>query len=152
MYGRRGKFGCVIFLTLLLKINTPFICDVVDRSAVVMTDGWRGCNGLSKKKHMHKRTALSSSDDSAYVAMPGMHRIASLPKLWILGAHQASFVPAHLQSYLRRHTFRFNRRTSGSRGPVFRRLMEQDMVTGPVTVNDVIFSYNWRQIQTGGAN
>ena len=26
----------------------PFICDVVDRSATVRTDGWKGYNGLSK--------------------------------------------------------------------------------------------------------
>jgi transposase-like protein len=130
----------------------PFICDVVDRSATVMTDGWKGYNGLSKKKYRHKRTVLSLSDDPAHVAMPGVHRIASLLKRWILGTHQGSFVPAHLQSYLEEYTFRFNRRTSGSRGLVFRRLMEQAMVTGPVTGNDVTFGYNWGQSQTGGAN
>jgi transposase-like protein len=130
----------------------PFICDVVDQSATIMTDGWKGYNGLSKKKYQHKRTVLSSSDDPAHVAMPGVHRIASLLKRWILGTHQGSFVPAHLQSYLEEYTFRFNRRTSGSRGLVFRRLMEQAMVTGPVTGNDVTFGYNWDQSQAGGAS
>jgi transposase-like protein len=130
----------------------PFICDVVDQSATIMTDGWKGYNGLSKKKYQHKRTVLSSSDDPAHVAMPGVHRIASLLKRWILGTHQGSFVPAHLQSYLEEYTFRFNRRTSGSRGLVFRRLMEQAMVTGPVTGNDVTFGYNWGQSQVGGAS
>ena len=123
----------------------PFICDVVDRSATVMTDGWKGYNGLSKKKYKHKRIVLSSSDGPAHVTMPGVHRIASLLKRWILGTHQGSFVPAHLQSYLEEYTFRFNRRTSSSRGLVFRRLMEQAMVTGPVTGNDVTFGYNWGQ-------
>lgn len=129
----------------------PFICDVVDRSATVMTDGWKGYNGLSKKKYEHERTVLSSSDDPAHVAMPGVHRIASLLKRWILGTHQGSFVPAHLQSYLEEYTFRFNRRTSNSRGLVFRRLMEQAMVTGPITETDVTFGYNWNQSQAGGA-
>lgn len=129
----------------------PFICDVVDRSATVMTDGWKGYNGLSKKKYRHERTVLSSSDDLAHVAMPGVHRIASLLKRWILGTHQGSFVPVHLQSYLEEYTFRFNRRTSSSRGLVFRRLMEQAMVTGPITETDVTFGYNWSQSQAGGA-
>lgn len=78
----------------------PFICDVIDRSATVMTDGWRGYDGLSKIKYRHERKVLSSLDDHAHVVMPGVHRIASLLKRWILGTHQGSVVPAHLQSYL----------------------------------------------------
>lgn len=123
----------------------PFICDVVDRSATVRTDGWKGYNGLSKHKYIHERTVLSSSGDPAHVAMPGVHRVASLLKRWILGTHQGSFVPAHLQSYLEEFTFRFNRRNSRSRGLVFRRLMEQAMVTEPVTETEVTFGYNWNQ-------
>ncbi len=118
----------------------PFICDVIDMSATVMTDGWKGYDGLSKKKYRHERKVLSSSDDPAHVVMPGVHRIASLLKRWILGTHQGSFVPAYLQSYLEEYTFRFNRRTSSSRGLVFRRLIEQAMVTGAVTENDVKFA------------
>lgn len=123
----------------------PFICDVVDRSATVRTDGWKGYNGLSKHKYIHERTVLSSSGDPAHVAMPGVHRVASLLKRWILGTHQGSFVPAHLQSYLEEFTFRFNRRNSRSRGLVFCRLMEQAMVTKPVTETEVTFGYNWNQ-------
>jgi transposase-like protein len=123
----------------------PFICDVVDRSATVRTDGWKGYNGLSKRKYTHERTVLSTSGDPAHVAMPGVHRVASLLKRWILGTHQGSFVPVHLQSYLEEFTFRFNRRKSRSRGLVFRRLMEQAMVTEPITEAEVTFGYNWNQ-------
>jgi transposase-like protein len=123
----------------------PFICDVVDRSATVRTDGWKGYNGLSKRKYTHERTVLSTSGDPAHVAMPGVHRVASLLKRWILGTHQGSFVPVHLQSYLEEFTFRFNRRKSCSRGLVFRRLMEQAMVTEPITEAEVTFGYNWNQ-------
>ena len=79
--------------------------------------------------------------------MPGVHRVASLLKRWILGTHQGSFVPGHLQAYLEEFTFRFNRRTSRSRGLVFRRLMEQTVVTPPVTEADVTFCYNWSRSQ-----
>ena len=51
--------------------------------------------------------------------------------------------PVHLQSYLEEFTFRFNRRTSGSRGLVFRRLLEQAVVTDPVTEADVTNGYGW---------
>lgn len=111
----------------------PFVCDVVAHGANVRTDGWTGYNGLSKHGYLHERVLLSSSGDPAHVSMPGVHRVASLLKRWILGTHQGSIVPAHLQSYLEEFTFRFNRRNSRSRGLVFRRLMEQCMVTGPIT-------------------
>ena len=52
------------------------------------------------------------------------HRVASLLKGWVLGTHQGSIDPAHLQTYLEEFTFRFNRRNSRSRGLVFRRLLE----------------------------
>ncbi len=75
--------------------------------------------------------------------MPGVHRVASLLKRWILGTRQRSVTSDHLQAYLEALTFRFNRRTSASRGFVFRRLLEQNAVTGPVTEAQVIHGYNW---------
>jgi transposase-like protein len=121
----------------------PFVCDVVAPSSVVHTDGWRGYNGLSEHGFTRKISVQSSSGDPAHVSMPGVHRIASLLKRWILGTHQGSVVPEHLQAYLEEFTFRFNRRTSRSRGLVFRRLLERAIATGPVTENDVTHGYNW---------
>lgn len=85
---------------------------------------------------------LSSSGDPAHVSMPGVHRVASLLKRWVLGTHQGSVVNDHLQSYLEEFTFRFNRRTSRSRGLVFRRLLERAVVTKPITENDVKYGYD----------
>ncbi|MEW7976676.1 MAG: transposase, partial [Candidatus Sedimenticola endophacoides] len=68
----------------------------------------------------------------------GVHRVASLLKRWILGTHQGSVTPDHLQGYLEEFTFRFNRRTSKNRGLVFRCLLEQAVVTGPVTEAEVM--------------
>ncbi|MEK7826754.1 MAG: IS1595 family transposase, partial [Thermodesulfobacteriota bacterium] len=110
-----------------------FVRDVVTPGAVVHTDGWRGYNGLPDQGYTRKITVLSSSGDPAHVSMPGVHRVASLLKRWILGTHQGSVVPDHLQSYLEEFTFRFNRRTSRSRGLVFRRLLERAVATGPIT-------------------
>ncbi len=75
--------------------------------------------------------------------MPGVHRIASLLKRWILGTHRGSVTPEHLQSYLEEFAFRFNLRTSRSRGLVFRRLLEQAIVTDPITEADVTYGYKW---------
>lgn len=121
----------------------PFVRDVIASDSVIRTDGWRGYNGLSDLGYIHKIVRLSDSGDPAHVSMPGVHRVSGLFKRWILGTLQGSVVPAHLQSYLEEFTFRFNRRTSQSRGLVFRRLLEQAVVTGPVTETDVTYGYDW---------
>lgn len=96
----------------------PFVSDVVVPDSVVLTDGWRGYGGLPGHGYARRITVLPASGDPADVSMPGVHRIASLLKRWILGTHHGSADPAHLQSYLEEFTFRFNRRSSGSRGLV----------------------------------
>ncbi len=123
----------------------PFVCDVVADGELVSTDGWSGYSDLHKYGYIHQQTVLSDSGDPAHVAMPGVHRIASLLKRWILGTHQGSVTPEHLQSYLEEFTFRFNRRTSRSRGLVFRRLLEQAVVTDPITDADVTHGYQWKK-------
>lgn len=74
---------------------------------------------------------------AAHVSMPGVHRVASLVKRWILGTHQGSVQPDQLDFYLDEFTFRFNRRASRSRGMLFYRMMAQAVHTPPVTYNDV---------------
>jgi transposase-like protein len=123
----------------------PFVGDVVAENTVVSTDAWSGYNTLSKHGYIHQQTVLSDSGDPAHVAMPGVHRIASLLKRWILGTHQGSVTPEHLQSYLEEFTFRFNRRTSNSRGLVFRRLIEQAVATEPVTDANITYGYQWEK-------
>ena len=122
---------------------TGFVCDAVSSGSVVFTDGWGGYNDLLIHGYIHNRIVLSDIDDSAHIAMPGVHRVASLLKRWMLGIHQGSFDSAHLQAYLGKFTFRFNQRTSRNRGLVFRRLIEQTVRTGPITCADVAHEYPW---------
>jgi len=75
--------------------------------------------------------------------MPGVHRIAALLKRWLLGTYQGAATPDHLQSYLQEFTFRFNRRASTNRGLVFRRLLEQAVITEPVIEADVTSGFDW---------
>jgi len=119
----------------------PFVRDSVSPTAVVNTDGWSGYRGLSKAGYKHRQHSLRASRDVAHVVMPGVHRVASLLKRWLLGTHQGSVTQEHLQAYLEEFTFRFNRRTSRSRGLVFRRLLEQAVATAPVTESSVIHGY-----------
>jgi len=125
----------------------PFVGDVIAQGATVRTDGWTGYNGLLTHEYLHERTALSSSSDPAHVSMPGVHRVAALLKRWILSTHQGSVTSAHLQSYLEEFTFRFNRRSSDSCGLVFRRLIAQAVVAGPLTEAELTFGYDWSRSQ-----
>jgi transposase-like protein len=121
----------------------PFVCDVVSRGVTVQTDGWGGYNELQKNGYVHQKKLMSSSDSPAHISMPGVHRIASLLKRWILGTHQGSVSAEHLQSYLEEFTFRFNRRSSRSRGLVFLRLREQAVVTDPIFEIEIAHGFNW---------
>ena len=90
----------------------PFLCDVAEPGAEILTDGWGGYNGLTDHSYVHNRTVISDNGDPAHVSMPGVHRIAALLKRWLLGIHQGAVSGKHLDYYLDEYTFRFNRRTS----------------------------------------
>ena len=74
---------------------------------------------------------------AAHIPLPGVHRVASLLKRWLLGTHQGAVKPAQLEHYLDEFVFRFNRRSSASRGMLFYRLLQQAVVTEPVTYADI---------------
>ena len=64
--------------------------------------------------------------------------LAALIQRWLLGTHQGAVQPDKLDHYLDEFSFRFNRRKSSSRGMLFYRLLEQSVVTAPVTYKQVI--------------
>jgi transposase-like protein len=116
----------------------PFVCQAVEQGSEIWTDGWGGYNELSEQGYKHKRTILSSTGDPAHVTMPGVHRVAALVKRWLLSTHQGSVSGKHLDYYLDEFTFRFNRRTSRSRGMLFHRLMQQAVATAPSSYRRIV--------------
>ena len=69
--------------------------------------------------------------------LPLAHRVASLLKRWLGGTHHGAVRASHLDYYLDEFTFRFNRRTSRSRGKLFYRLMQQAVAVSPATGDDI---------------
>ena len=116
----------------------PFVGEVVEKGSEILTDGWGGYNELSKRGYQHKKVVLSGTGDPAHVSMPGVHRVSALLKRWLLGTHQGSVSGKHLDYYLDEYTFRFNRRTSRSRGMLFSRLIEQAMMTAPLSYRQIV--------------
>jgi len=119
----------------------PFIKDTISNEAKLVTDGWSGYSKITDCGYTREIKNISNSDDFAHVTMPGVHRLASLLKRWILGTHQGSVSDMHLQAYLEEYTFRFNRRNANSRGLVFNRLIEYALQSPPITQDDIIGGY-----------
>ena len=116
----------------------PFVQEAIEPGTQVRTDGSAAYRSLNELGYAHQRTVMLGSQVPAHVSMAGVHRVAALVQRWILGTHHGSVQPAHLDAYLDEFVFRFNRRTSGSRGMLFYRLLQQAVATAPVTYGDVV--------------
>jgi hypothetical protein len=55
-----------------------------------------------------------------------------------LGTHHGAVSTKHLQAYLDEYVFRFNRRTARNIAHRFARLIEQAVVTPPLTYRDIV--------------
>ena len=116
----------------------PFVRESIEPGSRVITDGAPIYRPVGDLGYDHNRHVMLGAQTKAHTSMPGVHRVASLVKRWILGTHHGAVQPAHLDAYLDEFVFRFNRRTSNSRGMLFFRLMQQAVNTGPVTYDDVV--------------
>lgn len=116
----------------------PFVQEVIQPGATVHTDGSAAYRRLQELGYEHHRTVMAGSDIPGHISMPGVHRVAALVQRWLLGTHHGAIKPEQLDHYLNEFVFRFNRRTSLSRGMLFYRLLEQAVATTPVTYQDII--------------
>lgn len=106
------------------------ISQVVAPGSIVETDGWSGYRGIDQLGYVH-HVARDAAEVGEH-PLPRCHRVASLLQRWLLGTHQGAVRPSHLDYYLDEYTFRFNRRTSNSRGKLFYRLAQQAVAVEPV--------------------
>jgi transposase-like protein len=116
----------------------PFVRESVHTQASIHTDGSSAYKKLKDEGYKHRHTVHLGPAIPAHDSMPGVHRIAALLQRWLLGTHHGAIQPKQLDYYLDEFVFRFNRRTSRSRGLLFYRLLQQAVATGPVTYKKVI--------------
>ena len=117
---------------------STFITEVVEPGSTILTDAWAGYNELEKLGYKHIKSNLSDSGNPAHVVMPGVHRIASLLKRWILGTHQGAGSKKYLDYYLDEYMSRFNRRSSWSRGLLFYRLMRHAVTMQSISYKQIV--------------
>lgn len=120
----------------LLRIadrSGPSLSDAVSRLVAkgckVRTDDYCGYSRVKQLGYEHQ--VMESSATGPKNLLPLANRIASLLKRWLIGTHQGSVARTHLDYYLDEFTFRFNRRTSSSRGLLFYRLASQAVLLEP---------------------
>jgi transposase-like protein len=122
----------------------PAIAEAVEPGSVVRTDGWDGYSNLYQRGYVHQ--VVRKDADVGENLLPSCNRVASLLKRWLLGTHQGAVSHEHLDYYLDEYTFRFNgvshplrdRRTSRYRGKLFYRLIQQAVVSEPVSYSALV--------------
>jgi len=117
------------------KSLIPAIKDSIQPKSEVRTDGWEGYSQLSNSGYKH--TIIRKTADIGDNLLPLANLTVSLLKRWLQGTHQGAPRGPHLDYYLDEFVFRFNRRTSRSRGLLFYRLIQQAVNTEPVRSQDI---------------
>jgi len=136
-----GRCRMQVLTDLSASSLHPFVIAHVGPPATVVTDGWPSYSGIDALGYTHEprsQRAARLRGDDPYGLLPAVDRVASLAKRWLLGTHQGSFDPAHLQAYLDEFVFRFNRRSSRNRGLVFHRVMELAAGHEPVRYRELV--------------
>lgn len=106
------------------------IQEAVAPGSTVETDGFASYGGVGGLGYRHR--VVRGEAALGEHPLPHCHRVAALLQRWLLGTHQGAVRPSHLDYYLDEFTFRFNRRTSRSRGKLFYRLAQQGVAVEPV--------------------
>lgn len=114
------------------SLVTGFIREAIEPGATVVTDGLPTYRTVEKAGYIHRMKIQGEDKKNAPILFPRVHRVASLLKRWLLGTHQGRVERKHLPYYLDEFVFRFNRRTSRSRGLLFFRLMQQAVALAPI--------------------
>ena len=64
---------------------TLFVLDSVEPGSVVVTDGFASYPPAIVKDYLHRPFRVARSGVKAHVPLPGVHRVASLVRRWLLG-------------------------------------------------------------------
>ena len=109
-----------------------FIRDTIAHGSIVYSDGERAYAEATRRMQLqHVPIILIASNNPAHELLPAVHQVASLLKRWLAGTLHDGQSDTHLGYYLDEFTFRFNRRTSRSRGLLWYRLVQQAINTDP---------------------
>ena len=112
-----------------------FIKEVILLGSTIVSDRHQSYRSIVNQGYFLERQKKPYPSEEAHGdderLLPRVGRVSSLLKRWYYGTYQGRVEKQSLQSYLDEFTFRFNRRTSGSRGLVFHRMVEAAVRSKP---------------------
>lgn len=112
-----------------------FITATIAPGARIISDRHKSYPAIVKQGYLHdpqkKPYSWEEVDGDDDRLLPRVHRAVSLLKRWYYGTYQGRIDKLTLQSYLDEFVFRFNRRTSGSRGRLFHSMAEAAVHSKP---------------------
>lgn len=109
--------------------------DSIEPGSTILTDGWKGYSVLTRHGYIHQ--IVREEVEVGENLLPLAHQVAALLKRWLLGTYQGAVRSTYLDYYLDEYTFRFNRRTSRSRGKLFYGLVQQAAAVDPVPGEEI---------------
>ena len=120
--GRVGRIRMRIIPNATAPSLRAAMTAMIEPGSTIRTDGWTSyqCVQWGYRHRPVQQRSLKPGEDPT----PLIHLISSLLKRWLLGTHQGGIQTTHLQKYLDEFVFRFNRRTSRSRGKLFYRVIQ----------------------------
>jgi transposase-like protein len=105
-----------------------FVQSTVDPAqADILTDGWQGYGGLSRRGFRHRKETQGPGERAAEL-LPWAHTIFSNLKTWLRGTHHG-VSKKHLGRYLREFEYRFNRR--GIENSLFGNVLQAALAAPP---------------------
>jgi transposase-like protein len=122
-----------------IEIINKIIPEIIEPGATIVTDGWSGYREISRLGYKHEVHTYKEEGKANF--LPGVNLVMSLLKRWLMGTHQGAVRRSHLDYYLDEFVFRFNRRTSQSRGKLFYRMIQQAAQVEPVTIRNISKRY-----------
>jgi len=111
--GKRQLYAGRLRLALVASRAGPaledFVQAAVEPGTTVVTDAWKGYNGLAALGYTHHPITINGDQTRTEESLPMVHLVFSNLKAWLLGTHHGVSA-RHLPAYLNEFVFRFNRR------------------------------------------
>ncbi len=113
-----------------------FVQRSVAPGSTVVSDAWSGYTDLAARDYTHLSLSQAAMKRAGLEpdAVPGVHRVVSNLKTWLLGTHHGVGAD-HLDHYLNEFVFRFNRRYQPMAG--FATLLGLGTSQGPTTADEI---------------
>ena len=139
--GQQGEKPIPGFAALAVVPNAAasslhgFLHAKVQPGSQVLSDGWRGYQGLEQQGFQHTAAPLHGDPEAAHRLFPWVHITLSNLKRFLLGTHH-KVEPQHLQRYVAEFNYRLNRRTMEAN--LFQRLVRACLATNTVIYKELI--------------